>query len=78
MCALDYDHWSSNYHRIRDSNTQEMIPFKRNFAQEVLNQVYCEMELAGEPIMLQSLKARQLGVTTDTTSRIFHRSLFIP
>ena len=78
MCALDYDHWSSNYHRIRDSNTQEMIPFNRNAAQDVLNQVYCEMEAAEVPIMLQSLKARQLGVTTDTTSRIQHRALFIP
>jgi hypothetical protein len=78
MCALDYDHWSSNYDRIRDSNTQEMVKFKRNFAQDVVNQVYCDMQARGVPIMLQGLKARQLGWTTDTSSRIEHRVLFIP
>lgn len=78
MCSLDYDHWSTNYHRIRDSNTQEMVFFKRNFAQQALNSVYCEMQARGVPLMLQSLKARQLGVTTDTTARIQHRAQFIP
>lgn len=78
LCTLDFDYWSTHYHRIRDSNTQQMIPFQRNFAQEVLNGVYCEQQLRGVPIMIQSLKARQLGVTTDTTARILHRALFIP
>lgn len=78
LCALDYDHWASNYHKIRDSNTQQMIHFKRNFAQEVLNQVYCEMQAKGVPIMIQSLKARQLGITTDSASRGQHRAQFIP
>lgn len=78
LCALDYDHWSSNYHYIRDSNTQEMVRFKRNFAQESMNSVYCELQAQGRPIMLQSLKARQLGITTDSTSRGMHRALFIP
>ena len=78
LCTLDFDYWSTHYHKIRDSNTQQMIPFRRNFAQEVLNGVYCEQQLRGVPIMIQSLKARQLGVTTDTTARILHRALFIP
>jgi len=78
LCALDYDHWASNYHKIRDSNTQQMIPFRRNFAQEALNSVYCDLQAQGRPIEIQSLKARQLGITTDSTSRGLHRALFIP
>lgn len=77
LCPLDYNHWAGNYHRIRDSNTLEMTKFKRNFAQEVLHGVVSELELAQHPVMLQSLKARQLGITTYSGSIGEHRALFI-
>lgn len=78
LVALDYDHWATNYHMIRDSNTQEMIRFKRNFAQEVMQRLARELEEAQAPIMIQSLKARQLGITTWSGSIGQHRAMFIP
>lgn len=78
LCALSYHHWSRNYHYIRHHSTLAMVPFSPNTYQQVLTGVQAGMEDEGRPVMVQLLKARQGGGTTDTTSKIEHRALFIP
>lgn len=78
LCAISYHHWSRNYHYIRDALTLAMVPFSPNTYQQVLTSVQAEMEDQGKPVLVQLLKARQGGGTTDTTSKQQHRIQFIP
>src|SRR5262249_4093470 len=78
LCGLDYLHWAENYHFIRDAVTLALVPFRQNHYQQVLTLAQAELEDASKPIVVQLLKARQGGGTTDTTSKIEHRMLFVP
>src|SRR5262249_5689623 len=70
--------WAENYHFIRDAVTLALVPFRQNHYQQVLTLAQAELEDASKPIVVQLLKARQGGGTTDTTSKIEHRMLFVP
>ena len=78
LCALSYHHWAEHYHYIRHHSTLAMVPFVPNTYQQVLTGIQAGMEDEGRPVMVQLLKARQGGGTTDTTSKQEHRALFIP
>jgi hypothetical protein len=78
LCAISYLYWAENYHYIRQYDTLALIPFKQNFYQQVLTSVQAEMEDQGKPVLIQLGKARQGGGTTDTTSKIEQRALFVP
>jgi hypothetical protein len=78
LCGLDYLHWAENYHYVRDKETLAMVPFRQNTYQKVLTLAQGQLEEQGKPVIVQLLKARQGGGTTDTTSKIEHRMLFVP
>jgi len=78
LCGLDYLHWAENYHYVRHAETLALVPFKQNKYQQVLTLAQAELEEQGKPVVVQLLKARQGGGTTDTTSKIMHRMLFVP
>lgn len=78
LCGIDYHHWVTNYHYLRDSLSLQMIKYSPNLAQRIANLAHGETEENFKPILTQDLKARQLGRTSDTISKILHRMLFIP
>ncbi len=78
LCKWDFRYWLENYHFIIDWKTQKYVRMKPNTAQEIMLDVYSEMEEEGFPIDTQNLKARQLGITTLFEALIEHRVTFHP
>jgi hypothetical protein len=77
LCALDYRYWTENFHWIVDKE-QKPVRFKRNIAQGILLQIWSEFEEQARAIHVQNLKARRLGVSTETEAATQHRFQFHP
>jgi hypothetical protein len=78
VCALDFRYWLERYHHIlhwEDQSYQLMTP---NVAQDIVLDVIGEMEERKVAVKLQTLKARQLGITTLMGAIIEHRTMFYP
>jgi hypothetical protein len=75
ICALDFRYWSSNYARIIDWE-KNVVPFRPNVAQSIVMDIWAEHEELALAIMLQQLKARQLGITTVNQMAVTHRFQF--
>jgi len=75
LCTLDFRYWANNYARIK---SKENIPihFYLNLAQQVMLDIWGEMEEEEIAIMVQILKARQLGMSTLTEMAVAHRVQF--
>jgi hypothetical protein len=76
VCRLDYNYWRSRYVWVKNFAGNTYVRFVPNIAQRIMNDICAEMEEEGIAIFIQQLKARQLGVTTDTEMRIAHRVQF--
>jgi hypothetical protein len=76
VCQLDYNYWRSRYVFIKNFAGNTYVRFEPNVAQKMMNDICGEMEEERIAIFIQQLKARQLGVTTDTEMRIAHRVQF--
>lgn len=77
MCRADYTYWSTHYAYIKNW-TSEIVRFKPNIAQQIVLDIHAEMEEQGREILIQALKARQLGITTDSELKVAHRVQFYP
>ena len=77
ICQADFNYWSSRYAFIRTTD-ERLIRFSPNVAQQIVNDFRSDLELAGKSISMQDLKARQLGISTDTEMVITHRVVFYP
>lgn len=78
LCALDFrDYWLPNYAWIVNYEKQpvRMVP---NVAQQIMMDLWAEREVQGLAIWMQNLKARRLGVSTQTELAIQHRFQFHP
>lgn len=75
ICTLDFRYWASNYARIINKEGQ-IIPFRIRDAQSVMLDIWGEMEEEEIAIMVQCLKARQLGMSTLTEMAVAHRVQF--
>lgn len=75
LCKLDYRYWSEGYATIIDWR-QQRSRFVPNVAQNIIRDIWGEMEEAGHAIWMQQLKARRLGVSTETEMAILHRFQF--
>lgn len=62
----DFEYWAVSCVAIKDKESGNNIPFKLNRAQRKLLSNLEEMRLAGEPIRIVLLKARQWGGSTLT------------
>lgn len=60
-----------NFLKIRDKKSQ-LVPFKYNHAQDIFEGIIQENERLGKPHRYIVLKARQLGISTYSTARMFH------
>lgn len=74
LSRIHYPYWS-RYAVIYDF-AREIIPFKHNIAQNFLLSIMSEMEEAEDPIMLQILKLRQLGLSSVIQRVMAHKALF--
>jgi len=77
VCALDFHYHYSHYVKIVDWQKHEVL-FSPNIAQKIVLDIWADLELHGRAIMMQQLKARQLGVTTLTEIAVSHRVQFYP
>lgn len=80
-CKADFLYWLKNYCYIKSKNA-ELIKVKPTFVQELfLQRVSSEeyraiAEKSGDGILLATLKARQLGISTISECVIAHRIIF--
>lgn len=63
-CRNDFRYWAVNAVRIRDKKSGREVPFVLNRAQAGVLEMLEAKRLAGEPIRLIILKARQWGAST--------------
>jgi len=75
VCRCDFNYWATRYARIR-SRDGTLIHYSPNVAQRILHTLDSENELQQIAIAFIELKARQLGVSTDTELRVLHRAQF--
>jgi len=60
----DFEFWAFATCKIQDKETKKLIPFKMRLAQRILFKELEDMRMAGVPIRLILLKARQYGGST--------------
>lgn len=75
LCGLDFQHFLTNYVHIIGWDKKDTL-FNPNLAQQVVLDLWGDSELNGWAIMMQQLKARQLGMTTLTEAAVLHRFQF--
>lgn len=75
LCQLDFQYWATRYAKIR-SIDGVLIRYRPNIAQRIIHTLKAESELRRIAIAEIELKARQLGVSTDTELRVLHRAQF--
>ena len=75
LCKYDFRYWATRYHRIR-SLSGDLISFVPNIAQNMLLDIWGDMEERGVSIELMSQKARQLGNSTLAEAAAQHRPQF--
>lgn len=69
----DFPAYAEERLKIQDKNA-DTVPLKLNRAQRRLDQLVQEDLDAGRPVRVYILKARQLGFSTYTQGRIYHRA----
>ncbi len=77
LCQCNYSYWSSRYAYIKDITGKKVL-YKPNLAQQIFDDVLAEMETEEVELILQFLKARRLGISTEVQLRFCHRLLFYP
>ena len=77
VCALDFHYHSSRYSKIINWEKKDVL-FSPNVAQQMVLDIWADLEAQSRAIMMQQLKARQLGVTTLTELAVAHRVQFWP
>jgi len=77
LASCNYMYWATRFGWLKDW-TGKIARYKPNVAQQIVDDVLAEMEEEGVELILQFLKARRLGVSTEFQLRLCHRLLFIP
>lgn len=77
LSQIDFLYAASRYAKIMDWQKQ-LVLFNPNIAQRIKLDVYAELEERELAIIVQALKARQLGSSTEDELIVWHRSLFCP
>lgn len=69
----DSEFYMSSFLKIR-TKRGELVNFKLNKAQKKAEKIIKEMEVKGKPVRIICLKARQLGFSTYSEGKIFHKT----
>lgn len=75
LCTIDFLYWAERYAYIVDAFGEKRL-YTPNIAQRIFLDVLAEMEQREIALMIQALKARQLGITTISELIIAHRVTF--
>lgn len=75
LSTCDYEYFATRYAFIKNWENQ-IVHYRPNIAQQILNHVRAELEERKVAIDIQALKARQLGISTDTEICGCHRLTF--
>src|SRR5690349_16027712 len=81
LCQNNFKYWLTHYVYIEStlkSETSKVVLFPINIAQEMLLKVVADLQEQHVAIILQILKARQLGSTTISVMIIGHRITYWP
>lgn len=76
LSKLDFSYWATRYAWVLHYEGGKIVLFEPNVAQKIVLEVWSELEAAAVAIMIQQLKARQLGVSTLTEIAVQHRTQF--
>ena len=75
LSRLDFLYWATRYAMIRSRDGQ-LILYNPNVSQRIVHTLRAENELQRIAVAFIQLKARQLGVSTDTEMAVLHRAQF--
>ncbi len=75
LCQADFRYWATRYSFIKDY-VGRIVRFRPNIAQQIMLDVWSDLEASGKAIEIVQLKARQLGITTLVELAIAHRVQF--
>lgn len=74
---FDFKEYSERVLKIRDKKAQ-LVSFKMKTSQKKLDAVIEKQMKEGKPVRVIILKARQMGFSTYTEGRLFHRTITTP
>ncbi len=74
ISQVDYNYYATRYAFIQAEN--KIFHYKPQLSQQIVNHVRGKLEDLGWAIMMQILKARQVGITTDSQIAVGHRTWF--
>ncbi len=77
VCKSDYRYWATRYGWIKGVG-QRVMRYEPNIAQNIFHDILAELEESGYELILQFLKARRLGVSTECQLLGCHRIIFTP
>lgn len=77
LCCLDSGYFEQNYAYVCDEEGQ-IVKFESRLSQRIYTSVLADFDEKQFPIQLLILKGRQLGITTETALKFFHRMMFVP
>lgn len=77
LCRMDFHYFASRYCWIKNAFDQ-IVQFEPWVSQKIFLDMVGEMELEQIAIMIQQLKARQLGISRIISLMILHRTIFFP
>lgn len=77
LCRCDFVYWVTRYGFIIDWIGQ-LVRFNPNIAQRMALDVFGSLESEGIAILIQALKARQLGITTLAELVILWKTIYFP
>lgn len=77
LCSIDFLYWAERYLWIAHVISKKLILFSINAAQKIMLSILGGLEKRRLPLVIQSLKARQLGVSTLYEALHLHRFLFV-
>lgn len=77
LCQCDFVYWVTRYGFIIDWQGQ-LVRFSPNVAQQMAISVFADLEAEDIAILVQALKARQLGVTTLAELIVLWKTIFFP
>ena len=76
LCQIDYLYYATRYAFLNVNN--EIIHYVPRLSQRIANDVRAQIEDLEWAIIMMILKARQVGITTDSQVVISHRTMFFP
>src|SRR4051812_30902537 len=77
LCRVDFNYFQTRYVWIKNPFDQ-VVQFVPWVSQRIFMDVVADMELQQIAIMIQQLKARQLGISRQVSNLILHRLIFFP